>query len=226
MSNSAHFQKIIDFLENYNEPFWEEVTIYLVDRGEQNKLEYENYNTTKEEVEHTLLINKLWEIKKREEERQQKEIIKAYEDRFKVPMFSKKKDLEDLKKKVTKMISEYDTKYNETGRENPFLEYFVDELSERRRNILKRLKTWKKPNKDFGSDLQRAKAHPIENLIEFNNAGFAECPFHGPERTPSFKLYKDRNKAHCFGCGMDADTIDVYMKLNDCNINEAIKKLR
>ncbi len=33
------------------------------------------------------------------------------------------------------------------------------------------------------------------------------CPFH-PDRTPSFTIYQDDRRAHCFGCGWTGDVLD------------------
>ncbi len=72
-------------------------------------------------------------------------------------------------------------------------------------------------------DIAKAKAYPIDQMLEFKG-GFANCPFHD-EKTGSAKYYKNRNKLHCFGCGMDADSIDVYQKLNNVDFGTAIKAL-
>ena len=74
-----------------------------------------------------------------------------------------------------------------------------------------------------GTDLRRAKMVPMKNLLHFNNAWFAACPFHA-DKTPSLKLYKD-NRWHCFGCGAGGDTIDFAMKSDGISFMEAIKKL-
>jgi len=80
-------------------------------------------------------------------------------------------------------------------------------------------------NKTEKPDITKAKAYPIENLVEFNRAGFARCPYHGPEKTPSFKWYPKENLGYCFGCKVSVDPIDVYQKLNNVSFIEAIKAL-
>ena len=73
------------------------------------------------------------------------------------------------------------------------------------------------------SDREQAKKVPLGELLKFNRQHFAICPFH-KEKTPSLKKYKD-NRWYCFGCGVGGDTIDLVMKMNDCSLPEAIKKI-
>lgn len=73
------------------------------------------------------------------------------------------------------------------------------------------------------SDIQAAREVPIEDYMEFNKSGFARCPFHG-ERTPSMKLYRDKNRVHCFGaCAKGFDVIDIVMHQNEIPFLEAVK---
>lgn len=58
--------------------------------------------------------------------------------------------------------------------------------------------------------------------IKLNNAGFACCPFHS-EKTPSFKVYNERKKYHCFGCGKGGDVITFYMDYFNTDFKEALK---
>jgi hypothetical protein len=220
----SEYEEFLDFAQRYKILIDEETNLYIIEREKANEGMYELFGTTKEEINRTLRVNKFWEIKNRELKREREEKKKAYENRFNVPSWKTKKDLEEVKKQVANEITRLDREWIDGGRESIFLELEIEGYEEKLKKIKALLKT--SINKDFNSDLLKAKAHPIENIIEFNRAGFASCPFHGPERTPSFKLYKSRNKAHCFGCGKDADAIDVYMVRNNCSINEAIKNLK
>lgn len=75
-------------------------------------------------------------------------------------------------------------------------------------------------------DIERAKAVPLDTFLEVNRSGFAHCPLGHTDKTPSFKIYKNQNRWHCFGaCGEGGDTVDLYMKLNDCDFITAVKKL-
>jgi len=79
--------------------------------------------------------------------------------------------------------------------------------------------------KAFNSDrITNAKAYPIENLLDIKHNKIC-CLWHN-EKTPSMHYYKKTNSLFCFGCGKIADSIDVYMKLNNCTFTEAVKKLQ
>jgi hypothetical protein len=135
-----------------------------------------------------------------------------------------KKEYTMLLKEVQKVIDNYLYKIRNTRNENEriFLEYCKEDSILEKKKIQNKLKFFNTP-KDNGN-LLKAKEYPIEQLIKFDRAGFASCPFH-PDKTPSMKLYPKRNKAHCFSCSGDWDSIDIYMKLNNVNLSEAIKKL-
>lgn len=153
---------------------------------------------------------------KREQER--------WTDRFKVPKGLNKKELTALQKATQKQIDfwlDWTRKpdINEITKE--FCESVREKWAKKKESIVAILNL----HEGFGEvNIEKAKQYPIEQLLEFRG-GFANCPFHGPEKTNSMKLYKDRNKAHCFGCGMDADAIDIYQKINNVDFNTAIKAL-
>ena len=73
-------------------------------------------------------------------------------------------------------------------------------------------------------DIAKASNVPFENLIRFNKAGFAFCPFHN-EKTPSFHLIKGSNYAYCFGCGWKGDPINFLMERDGISFYQAVKKL-
>jgi hypothetical protein len=52
----------------------------------------------------------------------------------------------------------------------------------------------------------------------------ALCPFHC-ERSPSFFIFENSNKYHCFGCGEHGDAIDFVRKLDGCSFREAVERL-
>ena len=71
---------------------------------------------------------------------------------------------------------------------------------------------------------ERAKAYPINNLIEFQN-GVALC-FNHNEKTPSLHYYAKNNRAHCFGgCDLSFDSIDVLIIRDGFTFEEAVKEL-
>ena len=71
-------------------------------------------------------------------------------------------------------------------------------------------------------DIELARNMDIKELIEVNNKNFAFCPAHSDKR-PS--LYCRNNFVYCFSCGFKADTIGLYMKLNNVGFIEAVKFL-
>jgi len=51
------------------------------------------------------------------------------------------------------------------------------------------------------------------------------CPFH-QEKTPSFSMDEEKNKAHCFSCHWSGDRIDMWLAANGLTIRDGgIKKL-
>lgn len=81
------------------------------------------------------------------------------------------------------------------------------------------------------ASIRWAKAQPIESLYSFDKPRkqktriLAICPFH-QENTPSFVIYRDQNKFHCFGCGVKGDSIDFFMKLNKVSFKQALEALQ
>lgn len=72
-------------------------------------------------------------------------------------------------------------------------------------------------------DIQRAKDHPIENLIDVKK-GKCLCPFHN-DRNPSASV--KNNKLRCWSqCGKSFDVIEVYRKIHGVSFVEAVKQLR
>jgi len=68
----------------------------------------------------------------------------------------------------------------------------------------------------------QARRYPIENLIEVKR-GMALCPFHD-DHHPSMGI--KNNICHCFACGYRGDVIDVMMKLENLNFQQAIRRLQ
>jgi DNA primase len=50
------------------------------------------------------------------------------------------------------------------------------------------------------------------------------CPFH-QEKSPSFNVSPDRNRARCFGCGWKGDVIEFVMESQGLNFQSAVKHL-
>lgn len=60
--------------------------------------------------------------------------------------------------------------------------------------------------------------------IDVNRAGFTRCLWHH-EKTASLKIYPGDRGYHCFGCGASGSVIDLAMKLFDCSVGDACKRL-
>lgn len=61
--------------------------------------------------------------------------------------------------------------------------------------------------------------------IEVNRSGFARCPFHSGDRTPSLKIYEGMRGFHCFGCGKHGGVIDFAMQYFSLDFRQAVVKL-
>ena len=62
------------------------------------------------------------------------------------------------------------------------------------------------------------------NLQRAGREWKACCPFH-PDRTPSFTIYQDDRRAHCFGCGWTGDVLDFVKESYRVSLIEAIDML-
>ena len=60
--------------------------------------------------------------------------------------------------------------------------------------------------------------------LKLGKRGAICCPFHR-EKTPSFKIYQNGKKFHCFGCGEDGDVISFAMKYYGITYGQAITRL-
>jgi len=145
---------------------------------------------------------------------------KQYRERFNVSRELSKKQLKEKIKEINKFIDYYRDLIRQTdggfGQEQ--LDQYI-KLKERL-NLPKKLG-------DNKADIKKAREFPINQLLQFKKNGFTDCVFHstGKQNTPSLHLDKRRNKAHCFSCGKDVDSIDIYMQLYKVSLTEAIKKL-
>lgn len=77
--------------------------------------------------------------------------------------------------------------------------------------------------RDFGL-LKRV----AEETVEVDAHGFALCPFHGPERTPSLHLFvaaSGRARYHCFGCAAEGDVFNWLKETQGLSFLSAFKKL-
>jgi hypothetical protein len=73
--------------------------------------------------------------------------------------------------------------------------------------------------------IERARNFPIEQLITFNRAGFALCPWHR-EKTPSLRKHRNANIVYCFGCHGSADPIKWVRQMEGLSFPGAVKRLQ
>lgn len=122
--------------------------------------------------------------------------------------------------------------------DKPFYHYDVikevlSNAKDRLNRKIRRIQYMKEPaniegnenGKISNADILRAKDVPLENLIELNAQSFAHCPFHGKDKTPSLRVYRNQNRFYCYGCSAGNDVIDFIMKQEKCNFIEAVKFL-
>ncbi len=85
-------------------------------------------------------------------------------------------------------------------------------------------KNTKKGNRITQTDIERARAYPIENLLQNIKGGKTHCISGTHEDShPSMDI---RNGfVYCYSCGFQGDTIAVYMKINGVDFITAVKTL-
>ena len=68
----------------------------------------------------------------------------------------------------------------------------------------------------------------IGERIEIKRIGKTEkacCPFH-KEKTPSFVIYEDSQRFHCFGCGASGDALDFVREYERLSQADAIAYIK
>lgn len=58
--------------------------------------------------------------------------------------------------------------------------------------------------------------------MKVNRAGFCPCPFHGKDKHPSMRVYKDN--FHCYTCNEDGDIFTFVIKMDNCSFKDAFLK--
>jgi len=82
----------------------------------------------------------------------------------------------------------------------------------------------KKLDRVSPEEIAHALNFPFNELLKFNAAGFAICPFHN-EKNPSFHFIKRLNRGHCFGCQWHGDVINFLMDRDHLSFKEAVRSL-
>jgi len=67
-------------------------------------------------------------------------------------------------------------------------------------------------------------AQAVPDLKRKGNEWVGCCPFHG-EKTPSFTIFDNDRRYHCFGCGVSGDVVDFVADLENVSPEDAIKRL-
>lgn len=106
----------------------------------------------------------------------------------------------------------------------PEIQSALEELRQLKKDLFYKSKP--KTDDEITPDMiARAKEFKITDLVEVDRTGKVCCLVH-TEKTPSMAYNRQRNKLHCFGCGANMDSLDVYMKLNSANFHDAVRKLQ
>lgn len=85
-------------------------------------------------------------------------------------------------------------------------------------------KNTQKGNRITQTDIERARAYPIENLLQNIKGGKTHCISGTHEdKHPSMDIRN--NFAHCYSCGWHGDVIAVYMMINGVDFIIAVKIL-
>lgn len=134
-----------------------------------------------------------------------------------------KKSKELLSIELDRLTRQKRSAMNE-GRDYGFIDEAIKFINDSIERIDDKIRRKNIPHTLDASRIDIAKAYPIDALIEFNYQGFARCLWH-EEKTPSMHYYKDKNRVSCFGCSKHGDSIDVYQKLHNCSVKQAIDEL-
>lgn len=130
-------------------------------------------------------------------------------------------DLSGKTKEVLDRMVDKKRKMNAANKDTRFVDFILDKYIAKYEEE-KSIKHKKHSAIDMPTDrINRAKSVPINQLATFNHSGFRRCFWHN-EKSGSLKYYQDKNRVHCFGCGKNADSIDVIMAMKQCTFTEAI----
>jgi hypothetical protein len=105
--------------------------------------------------------------------------------------------------------------------------YFITEKRLAIRKDLKEIVNREKAMRGEGlnqAEIDRAKEHPFDNLIEFKHKS-AMCPHHEGQ-TPALRWYPEKNTVHCFACNKTWDTIQWVREMEGCTFHEAVRRLQ
>lgn len=94
----------------------------------------------------------------------------------------------------------------------------------KRHEIELNFKNTKKGNRITRTDIEKARAYPIESLLQNIKGGKTHC-IGGTHKDKHPSMDVRNNFAHCYSCGWHGDAIAVYMKINGVDFITAVKTL-
>ena len=133
--------------------------------------------------------------------------------------------IKDRIKELTKNIKKFTKDYNSSA--DTLNAYFIHRQRMKCINEIQFLEGHKNipiESKITDEDIYKANQYPIEQLIDFNRYGKSLSWCHD-DRSPSLSLWKGKNKARCFVCGITFRPIDVLVKRDNYSFIEAVKSL-
>lgn len=161
-----------------------------------------------------------------------KDITELYQkspSQFKETIYKMEREAEHIEKFTTDSILEKEKKilqdywldkkknFDKEKKDNYWVKIILEHVNNL--HIHKQIKK----TKIEGTDVEKAKATPIPNLIKFRQ-NKSKCIWHD-DSTPSMTYYPETNTVHCFGCRKNGDAIDVYMQLHGLTFKQAINRL-
>lgn len=127
-------------------------------------------------------------------------------------------------------IAQVKKTYLKLRTEKPELTYWHDQLVKKLEKELRSLTVKARVHLGKATELAperiaQAREYPISDLLPKTRGGANKpqlCPFHNDHR-PSLNI--KNNFYYCHACQASGDTIDLYMKLNNCSFKEAVTAL-
>lgn len=149
-----------------------------------------------------------------------------------------RRNLSMLKKEVAHykddLLDVFNSDYTEEQKvlSKTFIKFFMSQNPKIKQiNRLEQyLKLIKTPDSNQKLDIPKAKLVPIQSLHDFQKQKLSYrrmrviCPFHD-DKDPSLVIYLESNTWHCFTCGVGGDSISFFMKLNNVNFLNAVRRM-
>ena len=98
----------------------------------------------------------------------------------------------------------------------------LEEIISLKNSMSKRCSAVKK-DRVTDKEVENARKFPVDRLIQFHR--HKACCFVHQEKTPSLNFNPKRNRAHCYGCGANMDSIEILMKRDGMTFIDAVREL-